>query len=829
MLRFRNAMVFITIALFTLLFFNACEDRKGDLYPNSKPMIQITSYVGEDSLASVSDSVLFQQRIYWEAHDVDGVVEGYAFRVITLDEEGNPLYGTVDNPIGNATPGYEVLDDQGWVYHYQEGADESIPLAVTEQKTVWSKQVSAVINFPARGALVVDGEGNPVYDKYGNPIYEPVVSIFEVKCVDDQGDESTPVKKYFRAQSFTPRVSVQSTKGKINGKQIGTGVVLQFAIIDNDPYVESEADHYEFRLEKRNVNTGEVLGPEQGGYDLGDDEWISTAGQFNVNQFMLTQLTNPAILTNELVNNAPQDSTFLIVKAIDLAGVVSEPDTVSFIVKEGFYPNSLIYYGAETDGTFNGTKNDIYALGENHFVNYLEDIIGRIIPSVSTIEGTHYSTPFWVDKDGNFAVMNSNDLKIYLHWGYNGEYGYKTADGAVINNNPNSTKIGSVLDEMTNSSYFSEIRYFDLRLDGMAYTYAPLPAAQYNVVDEDGTEWLRVPVGSDIAQATILNNMAPGFHRFEVRAVDLQGVGDKTPAEFVFKIVDPIPAAEKSGILIIDDTNSQPGYAPEALIDSLYEEYYFSDYAGQVDVIDREELRTFISDLNLWGLHFTRPVLSPTDLQQYKTIVYHSDDPRISSGSRFAWEYDLLNLYLRSGGNIIFSAGANVRPVLELCAIKGFNIMDRYFGLPLDGEDMINIPSKSGIESDFLNLQLFKYAKANADAGFTGEVNLQMPSEVANIMNNVVLNPNQALGPVAYFTNYDADVTSLFTFGSIPPGDGPLDLTQAEYDELNARPVAIRKITSTSRCYLLGFPLSYMVPEEAKAALTQIVNDIENQ
>lgn len=297
-------MVFITIALFTLLFFNACEDRKGDLYPNSKPMIQITSYVGEDSLASVSDSVLFQQRIYWEAHDVDGVVEGYAFRVITLDEEGNPLYGTVDNPIGNATPGYEVLDDQGWVYHYQEGADESIPLAVTEQKTVWSKQVSAVINFPARGALVVDGEGNPVYDKYGNPIYEPVVSIFEVKCVDDQGDESTPVKKYFRAQSFTPRVSVQSTKGKINGKQIGTGVVLQFAIIDNDPYVESEADHYEFRLEKRNVNTGEVLGPEQGGYDLGDDEWISTAGQFNVNQFMLTQLTNPAILTNELVNNA---------------------------------------------------------------------------------------------------------------------------------------------------------------------------------------------------------------------------------------------------------------------------------------------------------------------------------------------------------------------------------------------------------------------------------------------------------------------------------------------------------------------------------------------
>lgn len=830
MLRIRNAMVFIAIALLTLLFFNACEDRKGEINPNTAPTIEITSYVGEDSLGAVSDSVLFQQRIYWEAHDDDGVVEGYAFRVITLDEDGNPLYGTAANPIGNVTPGYEVLDDQGWIYHYQNGADETIPLSVTEQKTIWSDQVNALINFPAKGDLIVDNQGNPVLDSYGNPTYEPVVSIFEVKCIDDQGDESASVHKYFRAQSYTPRASVQSTKGDINGEQIGTGVVLQFTIIDNDPYVEAEADHFEFRLEKRDVNTGALLGPDDGGYNLGEDEWISTAGQFNVNQYMLTKLTNPTLLTNTLMNNVPQDSTFLIVKAVDLAGVVSEPDTISFIVKDGFYPNTLIYFGVNPDGTFDGTKNDIYALGENQFVDYLEESISRIIPSVSTLEGTHYSTPMWVDKDGHFTVMNSNDLKLYLHWGYHGEYGIKTESGNVITNNPNSTKVGSVLDELTNSPYFTEIRYFDLRLDGAAYVYAPLPAEEYNITDDDGTEWLRVPVGADIATTTILNNLEPGFHRFEARAVDLQDIGDKTPSEFIFKIVDPIPAIEKSGILIIDDTNNDPGYAPEAYVDSLYQDYFFSDYAGTVDVIDRNELRTFIKDdLNLYGLHFQRPVLSPTDLQQYKTIVWHSDDPRISSDSRFAWEYDVLNLYLRSGGNIILSAGANVRPVFELCANKGFNILDRYFGLPLNGEDVVNVPSKSGLESSFLNLQLFKYAQANADAGITEDVNLLMPSVIANIMNNPVLNPNEALGPVAYFDNYEDDVEKIFTFGSIPPGDGPLDLTQAEYEALNVRPVGISKTTTNTKCFMLGFPLSYMVPEQAKAALTQIVAEIENQ
>jgi hypothetical protein len=56
-----------------------------------------------------------------------------------------------------------------------------------------------------------------------------------------------------------------------------------------------------------------------------------------------------------------------------------------------------------------------------------------------------------------------------------------------------------------------------------------------------------------------------------------------------------------------------------------------------------------------------------------------------------------------------------------------------------------------------------------------------------------------------------------------------LDLTQAEYEALNVRPVGIRKVTTNTKCYMLGFPLSYMVPEEAKAALTQIVAEIENQ
>ena len=60
--------------------------RKGSYYPNHKPFVRITSFEGVDDIENISDSIFFQQKIYWDGHDDNGVVYGFAFRILDEDE-----------------------------------------------------------------------------------------------------------------------------------------------------------------------------------------------------------------------------------------------------------------------------------------------------------------------------------------------------------------------------------------------------------------------------------------------------------------------------------------------------------------------------------------------------------------------------------------------------------------------------------------------------------------------------------------------------------------------------------------------------------------------
>jgi len=79
MSKFRNALILITALAIIVFAFTACG-RKGDPFNNELPTIAITSYEGSDTLNT--EALLFQQKIYWEAHDTDGVVDKYAFAVV---------------------------------------------------------------------------------------------------------------------------------------------------------------------------------------------------------------------------------------------------------------------------------------------------------------------------------------------------------------------------------------------------------------------------------------------------------------------------------------------------------------------------------------------------------------------------------------------------------------------------------------------------------------------------------------------------------------------------------------------------------------------------
>jgi hypothetical protein len=77
--------------------------KSGSRFANVAPTIKITSFEGWDDsyIAAGYDTTAtysFQQRIYWHASDPDGIIAGYAFRI--LDDNGNPI----------ATPGYQYID-----------------------------------------------------------------------------------------------------------------------------------------------------------------------------------------------------------------------------------------------------------------------------------------------------------------------------------------------------------------------------------------------------------------------------------------------------------------------------------------------------------------------------------------------------------------------------------------------------------------------------------------------------------------------------------------------------------------------------------------------
>ena len=856
MLKFRNTLVILSMLLLMMSIFSCGRSKAPG--PNILPFIEITSYEGADSLAIVGDSLIFQQKIYWNAYDEDGIVESYAFRIV--NEAGDYI----------STPGYGFIDeDTGWVYHYQPGADESIPMNHLDARlTFWTKQVFAEINFPAN----VDG------------VSENVVSIFEVKCRDNRNGESMIARKIFNSYSIDPRVSVLSTKGSIDGKTIGTGVVLDFIGVDSNNGASDVPDYFDFMLIKGLRNEyGEIIPVETGGYDT---TWISTKDLDNPSQFMLTQSTYPALIPNA---EDPRDSTYLTAKVTNIAGVVSDPVTISFYAKEGFYPGSLIYNGESQPG------NDVWVLGNNHFTYQRDNSISKIIEFEDFADGPHFSTPFWIDKDGNFAAIGSDDFKIYMHWGWHGEFGNQQESGTSTTDNPLDKRVGDVKDEQTSEPYFAEIQYFDIRVDGEPWNYPPLPAVGENLqTDDNGKEWLRIPITHSVSQNGIVTDMDAGFHIFEVRAVDIQNIGDETPARMSFKIIDKVPKDEKDGILILDDDSHHSLFAPDQTIDEFYD-YIFSDYSGTVDVLDREELKSSVWDPEL---HFGRDVFSPTDLEKYKLIIFHSD--YLTVPSNLQNEFEVLTEYLRGGGNLLICGGsAFINSLGSIEDDYASDILRQYFGISNDNGDIMQQVTKGGTSASFLNLQYF--VKANAENSFSQDMDLWIyydlnengaydyhyddwngngrwdeivdePYEDLNdndeydegepftdwnenaqwdeniseafedlndngiyddaeprIFNDLVFS-DQALGPVVYFDEnlLPPEVEVIYSFGCKEPGDGPDDPSQVEYDALTGQPVAIRRMTDFNSCYFFGFPFSYMEKEQAKTVVNQIISEMDN-
>ena len=177
------------------------------------------------------------------------------------------------------------------------------------------------------------------------------------------------------------------------------------------------------------------------------------------------------------------------------------------------------------------------------------------------------------------------------------------------------------------------------------------------------------------------------------------------------------------------------------------------------------------------------------------------------------------------GGNLILSSGSNLKGVHQWCSTLGFDIFEEYFGIPMSNEDAIMRVSTAFLDNPF-------FIGAIAEGSYN-DLDLQLPS-----FNSIITNPQipefsvNGLGPVAYFADHEAEVIYSYEckeVGEDPPGIPPtwhIVPTQEEYDQFSGLPVALKKVTEDNSCYIFGFPLAYMEPDQVKSMMTQILNEL---
>ncbi|MCK4654333.1 MAG: hypothetical protein KAU01_07805 [Candidatus Cloacimonetes bacterium] len=764
----RIFQTFCTIAFLVILLILGCSKNHPASYNgNTNDLITISftdeKVINENNMQEYT----YTQGITWKALIEDEPL--FAYRITTSD--------------GELPEGFSI-DPDGWVYQNEP----------EEESTIWTDETELEISF------------NSI-----NGVLKHIITEFEVKFLLDTQESEIVSASFFDFREIGTVLT--TTGGDCNGHTTGTGLTFLISEKILDIFVDGlYADHFMYRL---NIIS------EIDSTLISEGEWFNTINCEDIRRVELNGYTTPPLVPNE-DGELTQFETYIVTRS----GFADEdnPAIANFKVQEGFYPNTVIYNGLEQNGV--NTGNDTWALGENHFITYIEPCLSIMLPYVVTEEGYHFATAFWIDKNGDYVLIGSEDLQIYLHLGWVGEYAY---------NNPFHDVINYVIDELTGQPYFSEIIYFDLRLDGESFEYSSLPASEYNITDNNGTEWLRVPIEHEIAQHTTLTGLSYGEHTFTARAVDLQLAVDETPAEFTFMVFEPIPSDEKEGIIILDDTPDHSMFSPEVLIDELYLEF-LSDYYGPIECLDRNELQNTV-----WipTLHFSKDVFSPTDIQSYELVIYHSDSPTLDS--KFALEYDVINIYLNQGGNLVFSGGVNLMFVQNDCCNFNFPLLEKYFGIPLsdiNAIDIVRFEEFNTLVPPFFHLQFF--VKALAEDGFVENIDLQIPSFNPFVNFQPILQDTvNALGPVALFENYDSATEEIFGFGCRQPEAGTSftqwdDIddedhypSENQFNIYNGKSVALRKITEKNKCYIFGFPLAYMEPDDVRAMLNQIIAEIE--
>ena len=784
--------------------------RKGSLNPNMAPFIEISKYNGvakPDSIATDStlfheigslinldiyDS-LFSQQIFWNAWDEDGTIKGYAYRIGTWDSTSNEwIY---DKAYGIS------VDDEGWVLHEQPNGEFDI----------WTSAhtVSARVYFPSTDTT--DFRKN--------------FGMFEVKCKDNRGAEcENSSKRYFITHSEIPTTFISTSQGALDLRRVGTAILFEFYVNDGDPFgLGREAAYYKYRVVnvERIGAREDTLGEGSEGYEFSvgteilpnsDTTWYSTKDS-----------ENPAELFLRFDANNVNELTQLQVKAVDKAGI-EDPNyaTSTFFVRDYFKPSAAPFINNPLSGELNVLR-EIFVLGNNHYLTYLsvdEEIVSKIIDGVEC-----YATQFYYNKDGILSALWSDDIEIHMKWEYLGEYEYDSDNGIQYAGNT------YFYDEGINQyiQYFCDIEYMEIQLDN---DVAGIPPIGTVITDSiTGENWMRVPIYEDQkcklfnAQGTI--NLLPGNHVFRVRALDFQGAVDPNPQELEFDLLE-IPD-EMDGILLVDDTVPGTPFAIEGDVNAFYRnllenctETTIDTFFLNVSATPGDSPLYYISVLNMEIGHSEKPYFAPSDLMKYKLIIWHYNNPKgdyfNDVPSHLKTHYDLLSIYINNGGNLLFSGSSGIGDP----ELTNNPFLQDYAGFS-ESSYTVNKSISWSEGSPNQNNSIFIGAAGVGD--FSEIDSIRLNPNIYKWPNNnyypKYFPPNTYLGAIGGITFFDLyEGTPIFNF--IPK----LSVSDPENYNGCIGSKYIKEEGKTGITYILGFPLYYILLDDAKLFINKVFDEV---
>lgn len=799
-----------------LLVISACGYH-GNEKVNIPPTIRITSYTGTDAPQDTL-AVPFQQTIYWAAEDVDGVVTGYAYRV--LNNDGNPI-STPGNSVVDFTGTYADefrsafaeagIDPNGWVLHYRRGANESIPLSSEEaSRTIWSERVFTIVNFPANDGTLNGNVGN----------LANVPSRFQVIAIDNRGAISNLEEKFFYTRSRQPELIVTSSRGQFidnPDNPIGQGIKVMFNMRDGLVGVVPTRPWYFMYRVKRIATT-----PDSSVVYV--SEWKDTKGAARINEVVITGDTDPYLESNfKATPTSPEDLsnpktvTVIEAKVVDLAGVVSQPVAHKFYVSDRYAPQSMFY------------PTHTYVLGEHHFTLVQDTNNGDVHPNINTTEGVRFASNFTAhpifDANGaietfEWRVVGNEQTRFWFRWGYRGEFEA---------NNPNNKVVGIVRDSTGNTgvNYFSEISYFYIQLNGAPYEFGPLMAIQTPEYNPLYGQYLKVPANHEIAQRISFNGLAPNnpndpndFYELKVTVEDLQGKRDPSPAVFRFRVIAPKPVSERSGVLYINNNT-----ADSDIVRNFYDDVIPARHKDNYTYIHRGTMSSRLGAFPRYNIRDGKHLFPASFLQDYKYVIYATD--HINTIHNLEKDSDGVRLYMRNGGNVLLVSNFRLKEHHENDLLgAGNRFLINFFGFPTNPASVRRL-----IDSNVsIQTRRFYFVGADHVSNSALNINAELTNNPDNIMNNWINEtrpndigqPRMGIPSVTFFDEHNAEV--IYTFRSKTTAqDYYSPQTDAERALYHGKPVVIRKANGQGSGYTIGFPLLFMQKNTVQAMLDNVL------